>query len=87
MSETLSMSQLEALQFIRRVILKHKVRQFALNEIAIKFNVDQLQAKIIYFAAVYGCNSATVWRLAQYSKETAVNWAEARESLNLIKGL
>ena len=87
MSETFNMSQLETLQFIRRVILKHKVRQFALNEIATKFNVDQLQAKTIYFAVVYGCNSATVWRLAQYSKETAVSWAEARESLNLIKGL
>ena len=62
MSETFNMSQLETLQFIRRVILKHKVRQFALNEIATKCTVGQLQAKIIYFAAVYCCNSATVWR-------------------------
>lgn len=82
-----TMNPLETLQYVRRVVLKHKVRQFALNEIAIKFGVKSLQAKIIYFAVVNGCNSATVYKLAAYDLPTAVNWAVARESLNLIKGL
>ena len=82
-----TMTKLETLQYVRRVILKHKVRQFALNELSNKFGIEQLQAKVVYFAAVNGCSSATVEALVSGNKQYAVLWAEARESLNLIKGL
>lgn len=82
-----NMTKLETLQYVRRVILKHKVRQFALNELCTKFGIEQLQAKVVYFAAVNGCSSATVKALVSGNKQYAVMWAEARESLNLIKGL
>lgn len=82
-----TMTKLETLQYVRRVILKHKVRQFALNELCTKFDIGQLQAKVVYFAAVNGCSSATVEALVSGNKQYAVLWAESRESLNLIKGL
>ena len=78
---------IEVVEYVRRVILKNKVRQFAIRELQQEFSIESFQAKTIYYAVVNGCNSATVTKLCRSDIAYAMQWAEARESLNLIKGL
>lgn len=77
----------EVLQYVRRVILKHKVRQFALKELCEHFQCNMFKAKAIYFAVVHGCNSGTVLKLSCYTDEQVKTWVEGREADNAVKGL
>ena len=77
------------LPILRRIIIKHKVRKFAIDEIqSITGATTQFAAKAIYWAVVNGCNSNTIEKLCiTKSVDYAVNWANGREILNEVKGL
>ncbi|QTQ06866.1 hypothetical protein [Aeromonas phage PVN04] len=77
------------LSIIRRIIIKHKVRKFAIDEIqSVTGATSQFAAKAIYWAVVNGCNSATVEKLCiTKSPEYAVNWAHGRDIALEVRGL
>ncbi|ARM70583.1 hypothetical protein HOR75_gp57 [Shewanella phage SppYZU05] len=73
---------------IREIILKHKVRQFALREIAEAYNISAYRAKLVYYTTVYGCTAATIVDLIQCNDEYVDHWVQARPSvINGIRGL
>ena len=79
--------KLETLYKLRRIILKHKVREFAIKEIREQFDQNSFGARALYWATVNGCNSATIANLVDYDYLQMKTWAEGREALNLIRGL
>ena len=76
---------IEVVEYVRRVILRNKVRQFALNQLADNFKCGQLKAKVIYYAVVTGCNSGTITKLTISNDDYASLWAKDRDILNVIK--
>lgn len=77
------------LPIIRRIIIKHRVRKFVIDEIqSVVGTTSVFTAKAIYWAVVNGCNSATVEKLCiAKSLEYAVNWAHGRDVVAEVKGL
>lgn len=61
---------------IRAIILKHKVRQFALREIAATFELSSYRAKVVYYAVVNGCVQMTVEKLLTESDSYAISWVQ-----------
>lgn len=73
---------------IRAVILKHKVRQFALREIADEFALTPYRAKVIYYAVVYGCTQPTVEKLLTGSESSVIYWVQdVQNASKLISSL
>ena len=88
--ETLKSNQqpkLETLYKLRRIILKHKVREFAIKEIREQFDQNSFGARALYWATVNGCNSATIANLVDYDYLQMKTWAEGREIYNEITRL
>ncbi|UOT58002.1 hypothetical protein PP651_gp10 [Aeromonas phage ZPAH14] len=83
------MSTNKFLPIIRRIIIKHKVRKFAIDEIQSVVNTTSVfAAKAIYWAVVNGCNSATVEKLCiSKSVDYAANWARGRDIEIEVRGL
>ena len=79
--------KLEAMYKLRRIILKHKVREFAIKEIREQFSQNSFGARALYWATVNGCNSATIAKLAEYDYLQMKTWAEGREIYNEITRL
>lgn len=83
------MSDKKLLPIVRRIILKHKVRKFALDEIKVNLELEFfITAKAIYWAAVHGCAESTIVNLVKQDTVGYVtDWAEAREALSEVRGL
>lgn len=83
------MSTNKFLPIIRRIIIKHKVRKFAIDEIqSVANTTSRFAAKAIYWAVVNGCNSATVERLCTEKYVSyAANWAQGRGIELEVRGL
>lgn len=79
--------KLETLYKLRRIILKHKVREFAIKEIREQFDQNSFGARALYWATVNGCNSATIANLVDYDYLQMKTWAEGREIYNEITRL
>ena len=79
--------KLETLYKLRRIILKHKVREFAIKEIRERFDQNSFGARALYWATVNGCNSATIANLVDYDYLQMKTWAEGREIYNEITRL
>ena len=79
--------KLETLYKLRRIILKHKVREFAIKEIREQFDQNSFGARALYWATVNGCNSATIASLVNYDYLQMKTWAEGREIYNEITRL
>ena len=79
--------KLETLYKLRRIILKHKVRDFAIKEIREQFNQNSFGARALYWATVNGCNSATIANLVDYDYLQMKTWAEGRDIYNEITRL
>mgnify|MGYP003590373714 FL=1 len=79
--------KLETLYKLRRIILKHKVREFAIKEIREQFDQNSFGARALYWATVNGCNSATIANLVDYDYLQMTTWAEGREIYNEITRL
>ena len=79
--------KLETLYKLRRIILKHKVREFAIKEIREQFDQNSFGARALYWATVNGCNSATIANLVNYDYLQMKTWAEGREIYNEITRL
>ena len=79
--------KLEILYKLRRIILKHKVREFAIKEIREQFDQNSFGARALYWATVNGCNSATIANLVDYDYLQMKTWAEGREIYNEITRL
>lgn len=77
------------LPIVRRIIIQHKVRKFAIDAIMAAAKIEtQFTAKAVYWAVVNGCSSATVEKLCIIkSAEYAVNWAKGREIFEEVRGL
>jgi hypothetical protein len=77
------------LPIVRRIIIKHKVRKFAIDEIQTVLNLTSVfAAKAIYWAVVNGCQEPTVAALARNkSVEYAAGWAQARDIELEVRGL
>lgn len=79
--------KLETLYKLRRIILKHKVREFAIKEIREQFHQNSFGARALYWATVNGCNSATIANLVGYDYLQMKTWAEGRDIYNEITRL
>ena len=79
--------KLETLYKLRRIILKHKVREFAIKEIREQFDQNSFGARALYWATVNGCNSATIANLVNYDYLQMKTWAEGRDIYNEITRL
>ena len=79
--------KLETLYKLRRIILKHKVREFAIKEIREQFDQNSFGARALYWATVNGCNSATIANLVDYDYLQMKTWAEGRDIYNEITRL
>ena len=79
--------KLETLYKLRRIILKHKVREIAIKEIREQFNQNSFGARALYWATVNGCNSATIANLVDYDYLQMKTWAEGRDIYNEITRL
>ena len=79
--------KLETLYKLRRIILKHKVREFAIKEIREQFDQNSFGARALYWATVNGCNSATIANLVDYDYLQMKTWAEGREIYNEVTRL
>ena len=79
--------KLEILYKLRRIILKHKVREFAIKEIREQFDQNSFGARALYWATVNGCNSATIANLVDYDYLQMKTWAEGRDIYNEITRL
>ena len=79
--------KLETLYKLRRIILKHKVREFAIKEIREQFDQNSFGARALYWATVNGCNSATIADLVDYDYLQMKTWAEGRDIYNEITRL
>ena len=80
-------TNLETLYKLRRIILKHKVREFAIKEIREQFYQNSFGARALYWATVNGCNSATIANLVDYDYLQMKTWAEGRDIYNEITRL
>ena len=69
---------LETMYKLRRIILKHKVREFTIKEIREQFSQNSFGARALYWATVNGCNSATIAQLVKYDYFLMKTWAEGR---------
>jgi hypothetical protein len=74
----MSHTPLETLYKLRRIILKHKVREFTIKEIREQFSQNSFGARALYWATVNGCNSATIAQLVKYDYFLMKTWAEGR---------
>ena len=79
--------KLETLGNLCGIILKHKVREFAIKEIREQFDQNSFGARALYWATVNGCNSATIASLVNYDYLQMKTWAEGREIYNEITRL
>ena len=79
--------KLETLYKLRRIILKHKVREFAIKEIREQFNQNSFGARALYWATVNGCDSTTIANLVNYDYLQMKTWAEGRDIYNEITRL
>ena len=79
--------KLETLYELCHIILKHKVREFAIKEIREQFDQNSFGARALYWATVNGCNSATIANLVDYDYLQMKTWAEGREIYNEITRL